>query len=95
MKKSLEMKTGVALEISSGTLACKLNEYALLLAAQGQLQTALTYLANPTEVNNLNILFKINVDQKRIIKVSFFGIEKKIQATSVHICALKDDLIEM
>ena len=52
MKKSLEMKTGVALEISSGALACKLNEYALLLAAQGQLQTALTYLANPTEVNN-------------------------------------------
>ncbi|XP_071129998.1 protein transport protein Sec31A-like isoform X4 [Mytilus edulis] len=55
LRKAVELSRGQAQDISGGALADKLNQYSNLLAAQGSLDTAFSYLGNSTDLN-LNIL---------------------------------------
>lgn len=55
LRKAVELSRGQAQDISGGALADKLNQYSNLLAAQGSLETAFSYLGNSTDLN-LNIL---------------------------------------
>lgn len=52
LRKAVESATGQAPEISGGVLTEKLSQYAGLLAAQGNLQTAVNYLGNSREVRS-------------------------------------------
>ena len=50
LQKSVEIARGEALDICDGLLASKLSQYAELLAAQGNLQTAFNYLGTSSQV---------------------------------------------
>lgn len=50
LRKAVELSRGAAPEVSGGALAEKLNQYSGLLAAQGNLATALGYLSNTSDV---------------------------------------------
>lgn len=50
LRKAVELSRGSAPNVSGGALAEKLSEYSSLLAAQGSLSTALSYLNNSTDV---------------------------------------------
>ncbi|KAL3876454.1 hypothetical protein ACJMK2_034299 [Sinanodonta woodiana] len=49
LRKAVELSRGRTPEFGSGLLSEKLSEYANLLAAQGSLKTAISYLGNPQE----------------------------------------------
>ncbi|GFR63763.1 transport protein Sec31A, partial [Elysia marginata] len=49
LRKAVEVSRGTAPAVSGGALAEKLSQYAGLLAAQGSLSTALTYLNNSSD----------------------------------------------
>ncbi|RUS90571.1 hypothetical protein EGW08_001659 [Elysia chlorotica] len=51
LRKAVEVSRGTAPAVSGGALADKLSQYAGLLAAQGSLSTALTYLNNSSDHN--------------------------------------------
>ncbi|XP_059175772.1 protein transport protein Sec31A-like isoform X2 [Physella acuta] len=51
LRKAVELSRGDAPSVSGGALADKLSQYASLLAAQGNMATALTYLSNTSDVN--------------------------------------------
>lgn len=51
LRKAVEVSRGTAPAVSGGALAEKLSQYAGLLAAQGSLSTALTYLNNSSDHN--------------------------------------------
>lgn len=53
LRKAVELSRGDAPSVSGGALADKLSQYASLLAAQGNMSTALTYLSNTTDVSVL------------------------------------------
>ena len=53
LRKAVEVSRGTAPAVSGGALADKLSQYAGLLAAQGSLSTALTYLNNSSDVSPL------------------------------------------
>ena len=50
LRRSLENSSGRAVELGNGSLALSLVQYAELLASQGSLQTALSYLSPSSEV---------------------------------------------
>ena len=51
LRKAVEVSRGTSPAVSGGALADKLSQYAGLLAAQGSLTTALTYLNNSSDVS--------------------------------------------
>ena len=55
LKYAAERMTGQALEIHSGALSTQLTKYANILAAQGALSAALTYLGQSNE-ESINML---------------------------------------
>ena len=57
LRKAVEVKSGSSNAVSSAILADKLSEYAHLLAAQGKLSTANTYLGESTQVGEDNMLW--------------------------------------
>lgn len=59
LRKAVELSRGQAQDISGGALADKLNQYSNLLAAQGSLDTAFSYLGNSTDVS-LNVPILLN-----------------------------------
>ena len=50
LRKAVEMAQGRAHQIAPGVLADKMSEYAGLLAGQGSLYTAMSYLGSSNEV---------------------------------------------
>ena len=57
LRKAVELAQGRAHQIAPGVLAEKLSEYAGMLAGQGSLFTAMSYLGSSNEVQFFNILF--------------------------------------
>ena len=53
LRKAVEMSRGQAPDIPSGYLSDRLTRYAGLLAAQGSIFTAISYLRNTSEVSQL------------------------------------------
>ena len=56
LKYAAERMTGQAVEVNTGALSEQLTKYASILAAQGALSAALTYLGQSNEVRKLIIL---------------------------------------
>ena len=52
LKYAAERMTGQAVEVNTGALSEQLTKYASILAAQGALSAALTYLGQSNEVRN-------------------------------------------
>ncbi len=50
LRKAVELAQGRAQQIAPGVLADKLSEYAGMLAGQGSLHTAVSYLGSSNEV---------------------------------------------
>ncbi|KAK3089875.1 hypothetical protein FSP39_007256 [Pinctada imbricata] len=51
LRQAVELSRGRSMDVGSGHLAEKLNNYANMLAAQGSLDTAIRYLGNSTEIS--------------------------------------------
>ena len=53
LKYAAERMTGQAVEVNTGALSEQLTKYASILAAQGALSAALTYLGQSNEVRKI------------------------------------------
>lgn len=56
LRKAVELSRGAVPGVSGGVLADKLSQYAGLLAAQGSIAAALTYLSNTSDVSCMYVL---------------------------------------
>ncbi len=71
LRKAVEMAQGRSQPVTSSVVAEKLSHYADLLAAQGNLNTAISYLGSSNEVIwNDNSLFYVSCQQNLVVKNS-------------------------
>ena len=72
LKYAAERMTGQAVEVNTGALSEQLTKYASILAAQGALSAALTYLGQSNEVRKLIITAEMIIIKINNYSSSFF-----------------------
>ena len=72
LKFAAERMTGQAVEVNTGALSEQLTKYASILAAQGALSAALTYLGQSNEVRKLIITAEMIIIKINNYSSSFF-----------------------